>query len=463
VVFGAAAPVRHVLSPEHATITFAGETEITGQWLVAIPLRLARDWSWDALTDEGLQVFRSIDGGARELVGVISPRRALSASVASRGVPLERASTDVIFFDAIDPKPAPGEFPKELEVRYTVVPQFRAAPQGPGPEWTASVRLPMAARPVQVPQIVSAGIALSPYARDERYSQTDPRRRLLWIEFAEPAANPRDAYFARVTMHAPDPMLARGAPAPPPGPLEPPLNIDPEPIRAIVAGQPEDASGLDAMQRLIPADGAGPVRHFLLPLPPALAESSPELFGFFVYEFRAGHAEGWSTAQARFGLPQRLTGVQHPAPALACSVARTPEHIRVAAPFATPVSGGQSLRAEPPASDLWALLYVQVRLADASDWRNILIGRTRLAFPERAFRGRLGAEPQGLGAWAHGEIEAWLDALGLPHDAPLSVLAVELLAEPDSPFADPLGKDLGQVRVLRTSPLTPVPAVCVDG
>ena len=29
-------------------------------------------------------------------------------------------------------------------------------------------------------------------------------------------------------------------------------------------------------------------------------------------------------------------------------------------------------------------------------------------------------------------------------------------------FKDPLGADLGEVRLLRTSPLTPVPAVCVD-
>jgi hypothetical protein len=44
----------------------------------------------------------------------------------------------------------------------------------------------------------------------------------------------------------------------------------------------------------------------------------------------------------------------------------------------------------------------------------------------------------------------------------LSALAVELLPEPGSPFGDPLGQDLGQVRLLRTSPLTPVPAVCLD-
>jgi hypothetical protein len=462
-VFGASAAVRHVLSPDHSTITFATETEITAQWLMVIPLRLARDWTWDGLTDEGLRVFRSIGGGARELVGVLSPRKTLNVATVRAGTRLDRSHTDLYFFDAIDPKPAPGAFPGEMDVTYWVMPVFRQPPQPPVPEWTATVHLPMAAPPVQVPRIVSAGIALSPYERDERYAKTEPRSRLLWIEFAEPVANPRDAYFGRVTMYAPDPMLIGGEPARPPGPLEPPLNLDPEPIRSIVPGQPKDASGLTAMQTLAPAGGAGPIRHFLLPLPPELYEASPELFGFFVYEFRVGHAEGWSTAQARFGLPHRVTGIQHQAPVLTCGVARDTTHVRVSAPYATPVANGQIVRAEPPASDLWALLYAQVRLADGSDWRNVLIGRTHLTFPEAAFRGRSGAQPQGVGAWKNSEIEAWLEGMGLPSSAPLSVLAVELLPEPGTPFKeDPLGRDLGQVRVLRASPLTPVPAVCLD-
>jgi hypothetical protein len=462
VVFGASAAVRHMLSPDHSALTFASETEITSQWLIVVALRLARDWTWDALTDEGLRVTRSLDGDPAELVGLISPRKVLSDTAVRRGVAVDRATTDIFFFDAVDPKALPGEFPEERLATYSVVPQFRQAPAGPVADWKETIRLPMAAPPAQVPRIVSAGIALSPYERDERYSKTEPRQRMLWIEFAEPVANPRDAYFARVTMHSADPMLARGEPARPPGPLEPPLNIDPEHIRAIIPDQPEDSSGLDAMQPLLAADGAEPVRHYLLPLPPAVAEASPELFGFFTYEFRVGHAEGWSTARARFGPPQRLTGVQHPVPYLTCSVSRTTQYIRVSAPYATPVADCQVQRAEPPNSELWALLYVQVHLADASDWRNILVGRTKLAFTDAAFRGRSGQTPHGLGYWDQDQVEAWLELFGLPHNSPLSVLALELLPEPGSPFGDPLGSDLGQVRVLRTSPLTPVPAVCVD-
>jgi hypothetical protein len=464
VVFGASGSVRHVLSPEHSTISFADETTITSQWLMVVPLRIARDWTWNALTDEGFQVFRTINGSAPQLVGTISPRRALSATIIRRGTQLDRSCTDLFFFDAIDPKPLPGQFPRELIVEYTVKPQFREPPQAPVPQWTGSVQLPVAARPAQVPRIVSAGIALSPYERDEAYSRTEARRRMLWIEFAEPITDPRDAYFARVTAHSADPMLTRERPAQPPVPLEPPLNIDAELIRAIVPGQPEDASGLSAMQRLIPAENPsnGGIRHFLLPLPPAVYESSPELFGFFVYELRVGHADGWSTAQARFGLPQRVTGIQHPAPALVCSLSRNAEHIRVSAPFALAVADGQILRATPPTTELWALLYAQVRLADGSECRNILIGRTPLRWDDRDLRGASGPEPQGQGYWDQYTIAAWLEALQLPANSPLSALTVELLPEPDSPFGDPLGKDLGQVRVLRTSPLTPVPPICLD-
>lgn len=52
-----------------------------------------------------------------------------------------------------------------------------------------------------------------------------------------------------------------------------------------------------------------------------------------------------------------------------------------------------------------------------------------------------------------------LTRLGLALDSSLSVLAVEVHGGAlDSD--DPLGDDLGHVRILRSSPLTPVPAMC---
>jgi hypothetical protein len=461
VVFGAAAAVRHILSPEHSTITFADESAITSQWLMVIAVRIQRDWTWDALGDEGLSVMRIIDGGPSERVGSILPRKCISATALRRDVELDRSFTELIFIDAIDPKPQSGAFPRELNVKYEITATLRSE-DNPGAGWSGSVTLPIATKPAQVPRIVSAGIALAAYERDAVYSRTAIRHRMLWVEFAEPIADPNDAYFARVTAHAADPMLMRTEPVPPPNPLEAPLDIDDELIRAILPNQPRDVSGLTAMQPLVPADGEHGIRHFLLPLPKAIAEQSPELFGFFVYEFCVGHAKGWSLAQARYGLPQRLTGVQHPAPALTCSVSRNADHVIVTAPFATCAVNGQLIHAEPPTTEIWALLYVQVRIADASDWRNILIGRTRLSFMEESWRGRTGPEPQGRGYWDQYQIVDWLEALGLPHNSPLSTVAVELLPEPDGLFEDPLGKHLGEVRVLRTSPLTPVPQICVD-
>jgi hypothetical protein len=61
-----------------------------------------------------------------------------------------------------------------------------------------------------------------------------------------------------------------------------------------------------------------------------------------------------------------------------------------------------------------------------------------------------------------------LGILGLPPDSALSVVTAEVVPEPQptnpkatvDTFSDPLGFNLGQVRILRTSPLTPVPGIC---
>jgi hypothetical protein len=125
---------------------------------------------------------------------------------------------------------------------------------------------------------------------------------------------------------------------------------------------------------------------------------------------------------------------------------------------------GQNMVTSPPASEMWMLLYAQVAQVDGADWRNVLLGRRRaqLVRPrmesnhDHANRLRLA----GHAAWDQGEVDHALASLALPRDASLSVLAVELLPE-SVDIPDPLGGDLGHVRILRTSPLTPVPAVCL--
>jgi hypothetical protein len=331
-------------------------------------------------------------------------------------------------------------------------------------EWT--LRLPVAVRPVQMPRLVSAGLAFSPFEASPDYSSTAPRTRALWLEFDAPPADPQDRYYARVLAQAPDPLLMRDEVVVT-EPDETPLPIDAELLRLITPGQPADAAALHAMAPLSPPAGESPAttRHFLLPLPEGLGSSSPELFGFFVYEFRVGHDESrWSTAQARFGPPLRVAGVQHPAPPLACQIGRTADAIHVEAPYATPVLEGRNVRPRIPNTELWVLLYVQVMQVDGAARRNVLLERARAEPGSIPNSDQLHGDDLllfGTVRFPQPVVLERLTALGLPESAPLSVLAVELLPEPTAErFPDPLGGDLGRVRVLRTSPLQPVPAIC---
>jgi hypothetical protein len=319
--------------------------------------------------------------------------------------------------------------------------------------------LPVTTPPTQAPRLISAGIALSPYDPAPDYASTEPRRRMLWIEFAAAPVDPEDAYFVRVLANGPDPQLLEVDENVPEQP-EPALPLDAEWVRLITPGQPRDENGLRAMTRLeAPLPGA---RHFLVPLPESLSEASPELFGFFTYEIRLGHTETrWSTAQGRFGPALRITGVQHPAPPLVCQAARTNGSIRIRAPFATPVFEGRNMRPRVPTTALWGLLYARVRQADGLAFRNVLLLRVRLLSPQ------VGNDVPALldsrilygeGEFVVPTVEAALERLGLPADTPLTALAAELFQYP--PAEDPLGAELGQHRLLRVSPLIPVPAAC---
>lgn len=448
-VFGAAAGLRHVLAPDNSGITFASNTDLTLHWIVALRATIDRDWTWDGLAPTGVSVIRE---GVGE-VGRVELRRTINSDALIHS---QRSGTDLIFFDSVDPKPAPGQFPAEMSLKYTLQPNFASPPAQSDPPVTVEVFLPMTTPPSQVPQLVSAGIAESPYTRASDYSSTTQRRRVLWIEFDRPPDNPRDAYFCRVLAYAPDPVLVRIISDPNETP-EPPLPIDPEPIRAIVPGQSDDESGLSAMQLLTLS--ASP-QHLMVPLPSGMADDSPELFGFYTYELRVGHDQGWSTAQGRFGAPLRVTGVQHPSPPLTCMVLHTTAGIQASAPFANPVQDGRSVRPLPPATELFVMIYAQVVQSDGADYRNVLLSRKPAPFVRKPLQGQ--GFPDALYAnatWSNAEITALLSSLTLPSDTPLSCLAVETLPG-GSPFPDPLGADLGLERLLRCSPLVPVPAIC---
>ena len=99
---------------------------------------------------------------------------------------------------------------------------------------------------------------------------------------------------------------------------------------------------------------------------------------------------------------------------------------------------------------------------DAASRRNVLLARTR-AEPEIANTDQRYADlafAHAIGRFDRETIHSALEALALPLDAPLSILAAEVYRGA-LVSSDPLGKDLGKLRILRTSPLTQIPKMCL--
>lgn len=487
VVFGCAG-LGHHLAPDGGTVEFTEPAELAGQWLNAVTIVIDRDWTWRGAASPTLTLTRTVrlpdapaapqtvtDVGVIELVDSVNVQATTGA--------VNRGFVRLVFLDALPAPLGPDGLPYEPQVDYELAVHLEG---GDEVRRTISTTLPIVTPPRQLPRVVAAGIALTPYGTDEQYAATAPRTRRLWLEFAEPPADPRDVYFVRPLTVTPDPMLLPGTePVADPATV-PALPLDPEPVRVITPGQVQDLAGYATMQRLEPA--ADSDRHFLVPLPPNTDPGSPELFSFYTYEIRVGHDRGpaddplWSTAQGRFGEALTLEGVAHPPPELVCAVFAEPDGaVRVRAPFAVPYLGLRRVLPSPPNTQLWAVLYARVVQADAATRRNVQIGLRRLAIPrERPQPGPVpGAAPvpaagpvpaavpasvplpiEGETHWSGAEVRAALAAAGLPDGLPVSVLVVEVLPEPNGGFADPLGGDLGQVRILRTSPLSAVERDC---
>lgn len=465
VAFGCAGLTYHA-APDASSIELADPAELAGQWINAVQVVIDRDWTWRGAGSPTLVVSRTVElpdaiGAPTETadVGTIELMNTINVQAATRP---HRSFTRMVFIDALPPRMGADGFPYEMVVGYKVQLRFEG---GGGVHQSMATRLPIVTPPAQAPEVVAAGIALTPYDRDAEYAVTASRIKRLWLEFREPLADPRDAYFVKPLTSTPDPMLLpSGEPVADPLVVEG-IPLDPELVRVITPGQVQDLAGLSTMLRLEPS--ADSDRHFLVPLPPNTDPGSPELFSFYTYEIRVGHDHGpaadplWSTAQGRFGESLVLEGVQHPAPELSCSVIAEPDGaIRVRAPYATPYVGLRRVLPNPPNTEIWIVLYARVVQADASTKRNIQIDLRRLRIP-REHRAR--TTPlfiEGETRWSGDEVQAAIDVAGLPRDAPLSALAVELLPEPNGSFGDPLGGDLGQVRILRTSPLSAIERDC---
>ena len=489
VVFGCSSRIRHTLAPDNSSLTFASKGDLINHWLCCISFEIERDWMWDALQTRSFVIRRtkrySNDEQAEStdvVVGDIEMVR--TASFESLHNP-QRNAMRIVFIDAVEPKKTKPEngmepdFPDTIDLSYSIEVNFKKghAQQQDAAE-TLELLLPITTPPAQVPKIVSAGIALSPYVRNESYSASEARKRHLWIEFEEQVKDPQDAYFARVLAIAPDQLLSNNNPELLAAPEESALPIAPEYIRIVTEGATNDLAGLQAMQPMEKSTSSD--RHYLLPLPPGLHAESDEMLGFFTYEFRLGHFRNpdteemvWTTAQGRFGRRLRATGIQHPAPTLTCMPNRDKDKLWVTAPYAVAVHEGKNVTADPPRTQLWALLYAQVKQADNKDYRNILLDDRQLDWRVQvetekdinvlekysddqlqllssiAFKNfkyeinaanftnvlklvdfstkNKDATKYGTVVWSNNEIAQLLASLGLPRDSALSVLVVETL------------------------------------
>ncbi len=500
IAFGCSSRIRHSLAPDGGSITFSTLADLQNHWIGGISFKLQRDWSWDCLNDTSFTVEKSYkfrrDNPLTEWrriknAGEIEIKHSTSfeAIQDDRFGKINRGYTRLVFLDAIEPKndlkignSTNLRHPDEVWVNYQLVPNFKEKHPSAPEKKLPQLALPTVLTPKQMPVLKSVGLAFSPYERSRDYSSSEVRRRHLWVEFEQPVENKDDTYFCRVLANAPDQLLAKNSFEHLIAPEESPLTLDPEWVRIITPGQSDDLAGIGAMQQMIPADDSD--RHFIVPLPPGLHAESPELFGFFTYEFRVGHGHFterkdnlWSTAQGRFGRALRVTGVQHPAPTLLCTLNRDSEQMYVSAPFAKSVFNGKNVTSKPPRTSLWAVLYAQVYQADGLDFRNIFLGEKQMkigvkisqkekeadmfkqivnqsyqvnTIPSvipasvninnqkvqfgKILAGIKDIQPTGTAVFSSQEIADRLKTFGLPEDSPLSVLVVEVFGNITNAF-----------------------------
>lgn len=486
VQFGCSNLMRHSLAPDASSLTFSSLGELFNHWIIGVDFSMLRDWSWDGLERESITIFRgwTAKRGGKVVdsteVGTINVSDTASMNSLQTA---DRQYTRLLFMDAFDPKQTFADFPSGAMLTYSIKVNFKAGINGESESeaWKGIVELPVTIIPKQIPKLISAGIALSPYIADaEKYTSTEYRQRFLWLEMDREPDDKLDTYFARVLSNAPDPLLCSiNEKLLKYDPVDPILNINDEKIRIILAGGHDDNAGMGAMQEMIRGeDESGKSSFYMLPLPQGLHADSDELFGFFSYEIRLGHKkELWSTAQGRYGRPLRVNGVQHPAPALSCTVIRRKTgllnrnvvgvHVKnnlenvfrkaprrkgfeleeavltrtvrneivITAPFATAVLNGENVSANPPQTSLWYMLYTQVRQADGNSYRNLLIdsgnmpyipSKRKILDPAVSIQPKQEGTKSGRAILKVEDVQARLLEMGLPAESSLSVLCVEM-------------------------------------
>lgn len=500
VQFGVSKELRHSLAPESGSVALSSVKELFNRWIVALDFSLLRDWAWQGLDNDSFTIERRVLGFDVELqeIGSIQMKDVANMTMLNGA---ERQESRIVFLDSIDPKKFQGEFPRELKVTYAITPNFKNNLTETDELEPLIIDLPITVIPHQIPKLISAGVALSPYEYDqENYQFSSERRKYLWLEFDSPPVDPGDTYFCRVLASAPDPYLCR---------MDMELvstvtedlrfNLNPEEIREIIPGMSNDFAGMGIMQEMIP-ENSDKAKTYLLPLPEGLNPDSDELFGFFTYEIRMGHKkDAWSTAQGRYGRPLKVNGIQHPAPELVCTAIRSEiksplfvkKYIEISAAHSNAVLNGKNITAFPPNASLWYCLYTQVMQADGKSFRNILIDSGPMYYQPKLYKTdpdiylKEGGNKLGTASLDLDVIGKKLNALGLPKSNNLSAIAVEVFpmdnrwqfnwrkrGTPETSYVNyyldnrsqenPLTDLLGQHRIYRSSKLTKILEVCCE-
>ena len=143
-VVACSSELRHTLSPESSAITFPSATDLVQRWINVVRFDVQRDWSWDGLEGDGITVTRVVHIAGLPDRAEIAATFRLPRAIGSKsiiGVPADvrnpvRQSTELIFFDAFDPKPkplpaappgepeSPRQFPSEVTLEYVLQPAF---------------------------------------------------------------------------------------------------------------------------------------------------------------------------------------------------------------------------------------------------------------------------------------------------------------------------------------------------
>ena len=127
----------------------------------------------------------NIENKTYEFIGDLELKKVASFQAIQKGKDglIHREYTNIVLIDVVDNKPAEGQLPKTLELQYSIEPRFRPghAPLVNNPFETLPIELPTTINPSKTPKLIGAGVALSPYNRNEKYSATEVRTRFLWL------------------------------------------------------------------------------------------------------------------------------------------------------------------------------------------------------------------------------------------------------------------------------------------